>query len=317
LIVCAVAIALSITVIFASGLGHVPEVVVPSRESAIPANAVKMTPATDQYPPILHNDDWEQPVPLSAAINTAGGEDSAFILPDGNTLYFFFTPDVSKPAEQQLTDGVTGIYVSHFENDSWTNASRVVLQTAGKLALDGAAFVLGNTMWFASAREGHVGMNLFTAEYVGGKWSNWQYAGDKLNIDYQVGEMHITADGLTIYFHSSRPGGVGGYDIWTTENVGGVWQHPQNISSVNTDGDEGWPSVTQNGNELWFTRTYFGTPAIFRSFKVNGTWSSPELIISQFAGEPSLDSQGNIYFAHHFFMNGTMLDADIYVAYHK
>jgi hypothetical protein len=317
LTLCIVAVVAFVAVIFASGLGQASEVPLPSRESAIPTNAVKMSPASDQYPPILHSDNWELPVPLSLAINTAGGEDSPFILPDGNTLYFFFTPDVSKPAEQQLTDHVTGIYVSHFENGSWTNASRVLLQTAGKLALDGAAFVQGNTMWFASAREGYSGMNLFTAEYVGGKWSNWQYTGDKLNLEYQVGEMHITSDGKTMYFHSPRPGGMGGYDIWTTENVNGVWQPPQNVAAVNTDGNEGWPFITQDGNELWFTRTYLGTPAIYRSSKVNGSWSSPEMIVSQFAGEPSLDMQGNLYFVHHFFVNGTMIEADIYVAYHK
>jgi hypothetical protein len=43
-------------------------------------------------------------------------------------------------------------------------------------------------------------------------------------------------------------------------------------------------------------------------------WSEPELIISQFAGEPSLDSEGNIYFTHHYFKDGKMIEADIFVA---
>ncbi len=80
-----------------------------TRESAIPSDAVKMTPATDVHPPVLHSSGWDAPVPLSSVINTAGAEDSPFILPDGNTLYFFFTPDVSVPAEKQVLDGVTGI----------------------------------------------------------------------------------------------------------------------------------------------------------------------------------------------------------------
>jgi len=71
-----------------------------------------MTPETNFYPPILHSDEWIQPVPLSEAINTAGGEDSAFVMPDGNTLCFFFTPDVSILAEEQVADSVTRIYVS-------------------------------------------------------------------------------------------------------------------------------------------------------------------------------------------------------------
>jgi len=30
-----------------------------------------------------------------------------------------------------------------------------------------------------------------------------------------------------------------------------------------------------------------------------------------------LDSNGNIYFVHHFYKNGEMIEADIYVAYRK
>jgi hypothetical protein len=290
----------------------------PDRESSIPAGAVKMTPETDLYSPILHSNEWMQPVPLSSAVNTAGGEDSAFVTPDGNTLYFFFTPDVNVLAEKQVLDGVTGIYVSKKQGDAWSKAERVVLQDSGKLALDGAEFVQGNTMWFASAREGYTGVNLFTAEYKDGKWTNWQYVGDKLMKEYQVGEMHITADGNTMYFHSGRAGGKGGFDIWATQKINGEWQPPENVEAVNTAGDEGWPFLTQDGNELWFTRTYMGSPAIYRSTKVNGEWQEPELILSQFAGESSLDNNGNIYFTHHFYNNASqMIEADIYVAYKK
>jgi hypothetical protein len=284
----------------------------------IPQAAVKATPEGDPFPPIMHSDEWNQPVPLSQAINTPGGEDSAFVTPDGNTLYFFFTPNVTVPVEKQVIDGVTGIYVSRKQDGSWGKAERVVLQDSGKLALDGAEFVQGNTMWFASVREGYTGVNLFTAEFKDGKWTNWQYVGDKLMKEYQVGEMHIIADGNEMDFHSGRAGTKGGFDIWVTRKVGGEWQEPENMAVVNTQEDEGWPFISQDGNELWFTRTYLGSPAIFRSLKTGGIWSEPQLIISQFAGEPSLDNDGNIYFTHHFFNDaGQMIEADIYVAYKK
>jgi hypothetical protein len=287
------------------------------RESAIPQGAVKVTPETDTYPPILHSNEWMNPVPLSSSINTAGAEDSAFIVPGGNTLYFFFTPNASVPPEKQVLDKVTGIYVSTKQNGTWGAAERVFLQDPGKLALDGAAFVLDTTMWFVSAREGYTGVRLFTARFQDGKWMDWQYAGDKLNKEYEVGEMHISADGNAMYFHSARTGGKGELDIWVTRKVNGEWQEPENIEAVNTGGNEGWPFLTQDGNELWFTRTYQGSPAVYRSKKVNGTWQEPELVISQFAGEPSLDNEGNIYFTHHFFRDGKMIEADIYIARKK
>jgi Tol biopolymer transport system component len=285
------------------------------RESKIPSDAVKITPETDDYPPRLHSEEYEEPVPLPYPINTAGAEDSPFILPDGRTFYFVFVPDVGVPAEKQIVDGVTGIYVSTMANNNWSKPERVVLND--DISLDGCQFVQGNTLWFCSVREGYTGVNWFTAEFVDGKWQNWQYAGDCFAPDYEVGELHISADGNELYFHSARPGGEGKTDIWVTKKVDGEWQIPENIAPVNTEEDEGMPFISQDGTELWFNRRYMGSPAIFRSKKIDGQWSDPELIISWFAGEPSLDNEGNIYFVHHFYKDGTMIEADIYVAKKK
>lgn len=287
----------------------------PSRYSLIPANATKMTPEMDRLPPILHSDEWQEPVPLGAPINSAGPEDSPFIMPDGNTLYFFFTPDPSVPVEKQLLDGVTGIYVSTKQGSGWGEPQRVVLQDPGKLSLDGCEFVQGNIMWFCSAREGYSGIHWFTAEYKNGRWSDWKNA--DFTADYKVGELHITADGNQVYFHSDRAGGRGGLDIWVSDKVNGEWTEPRNVEAVNTLDNEGWPFVSQDGNELWFLRGYQGSPALFRSKKLNGTWAEPEMIISQFAGEPTLDDAGNLYFVHHYYWDAKMIEADIYVAYRK
>ena len=275
-----------------------------------------MTPETDLYPPILHSDEWSQPVPLAEAINTAGGEDSAFIMPDGNTLYFFFTPDVSVPAEQQVLDSVTGIYMSKKQNGAWSTAERVILQDTGKLALDGAEFVQDDIMWFCSARAGYTGLHWFTARYEGGLWRDWQLV-TEFPEDYEVGELHFSRDWTELYYHSSRPGGQGGYDIWMTRRVDGVWQEPVNIAAVNSPDSEGWPWLSADGSELWFTRTYQGSPAILRSKRVDGVWQPPELIVSQFAGECTLDDAGNLYFTHHYYKDGVMIEADIYCARKK
>ncbi|MFA5078174.1 MAG: hypothetical protein WC541_01660 [Dehalococcoidia bacterium] len=301
--------------------GSQPEQAAPAlrtRAEAIPAGAVKVSPATDAHPPMLHSDEFDQPVPLGSGVNSAGGEDSAFVLPDGSMIYFFFTPNVGIPAEKQLFDGVTGIWVSKKSAGTWQQAERVVLRDKNQLALDGAAFVQGNTMWFASARQGNLrGMDMWTATYRDGKWGGFTNAGEKLNLQYEIGEMHITADGKSMYFHSPRAGGQGGYDIWLTSMKDGQWQQPVNVTEVNSDGTDGWPFLTQDGNELWFTRTYMGTPAIYRTEKSGGKWGEPEMIVSQFAAEPSLDNNGNLYFTHHFFKDNKMIEADIYMAPRK
>lgn len=288
-----------------------------TRAEAIPAGAIKMTPQLDLYPPLLHLDLWEDPVPLEGPINTAGAEDSAFITPDGSTIYFFFTPNASVPANEQLFDEVTGIWRSDWNGTGWDEPTRVWLQNPGELALDGAPFVLDDEMWFASAREGYTGVNLFTASYRDQAWRDWRYAGDLLNEGYQVGEMHLSADGTELYFHSDRPGTKGQYDLWVSHLQGGSWQAPVNLEPLNTPDDEGWPFLSEDGQELWFTRTYMGSPSVWRSILDNGTWGAPELVLSSFAAEPTLDREGNLYFIHHFVVDGNMVEADVYVAYRK
>ena len=289
-----------------------------SRMESIPSDLTKMAPETDLYPPILHSDEWEEPVPLPAPVNTAGGEDSPFITPDGQALYFFFTPDVRVPAERQLVDGVTGLYVAHLQDGVWGEPQRILLQDPDELSLDGCEFVSGDVMWFCSVRNGNLReIDIWKAYFRDGKWADWENAGERLNLEVGIGELHITADGREMYFHAEKEGGEGGFDIWVTRFVDGEWSDPENVFAVNTPDADGWPFVSQDGNELWFTRFYLGSPAIFRSVKVDGEWQLPELILSQFAGEPTLDEQGNIYFVHHYYKDGVMLEADIYVAYKK
>jgi hypothetical protein len=285
----------------------------PDRESKIPPDQVKITPETDLLPPIIHSADYMDPVPVPYPVNTAGIEDSAFIMPDGKTLYFWFTPDPKAPPETQATDDVTGIYVSNNVNGEWQTPKRVLLNDSGEQALDGCVFILDDFMWFCTTRTDYAGLNWFTAEYYDEEWINWQPT--ELVAGHEIGELHISPDGDELYFHSPRDGGFGDYDIWVSYYDNEVWQRTENIAVVNSPDADGWPFITQDGLELWFTRFDRKIPVILRSERINGEWQEPELIISQFAGEASVDNDGNIYFTHQFYMDEELLEADIYVSY--
>lgn len=286
----------------------------PDRLGAIPPDAAKCGPADDLHPPTVHLAEYQPPVPVPGLLNSAGAEDSPFISPDGRRMLFFFTPDVRVPPEKQLLDGVTGIYEAALGRSGWGSVRRVRLIPEGQLALDGAPCIAGNTLWFCSARAGnHRGVDMWKADRQGEGWTHFRNAGARLNREMKIGEVHaVGSDDL--YFHSDRRGGAGGLDLWRTRLKDGVWQDPVNIAEVNTPDNEGWPYVSGNGRELWFTRTYRGMPAIYRSLRRGDHWSSPELVVSQFAGEPTLDRAGNLYFVHHYYRAGRMIEADIYVA---
>ena len=274
-----------------------------------------MGPEADPHPPEVQAAGWGEPVALPGSANTAGAEDGPFVTADGQTLFFTFTPDPDVPAEEQLFDGVTGIYLSRRQGDDWSEPERAVLADPGELALDGCPFLLGETLWFCSARQGNLrGVDLWTAHYRDGRFSAWASAGPRLNGDLQAGEMHLSADGSAMYFHADRPGGAGGLDLWVTRLVDGGWSEPENLGLVNSPADDSRPALSPDSSELWFTRTIDGAPGILRSAWDGAAWSAPELILWPFAAEPSLDTAGNLYFGHHFIVDGRIVDADVYVA---
>jgi hypothetical protein len=53
----------------------------PKRGDKIPSDAVKITPGMDRFPPVLHSDLWQEPVPMEGPVNTAGAEDAPVITP--------------------------------------------------------------------------------------------------------------------------------------------------------------------------------------------------------------------------------------------
>ncbi len=278
----------------------------PAMHDRLPADISKVMPQDDPYPPIMHSLEYEKPRPLW--FSTRGAEDSPFIPAGTDELYFFFTPDVRVPPERQILDQVTGIYSVRITENR--QPQRIMLQKKGKLALDGCPFVLGSMMLFCSAREGFTGMQWFRAEHSD-SWQGWEPA----DLPAGVGELHIR--GSFLYHHSAQDGGVGGLDIWRLSKSGREWKDPVNVHAVNTPADESLPFISPDGSELWFTRTQNGTPAVFVSRRSGEAWQEPALVVSRFAGEPTLDGYGNLYFVHHYYREGQMLEADIYVACRK
>jgi len=292
-----------------------PDVV--DRSDALPTDIVKGTPENDLFPPVA-SAEWSQPVPLEEPVNTIGAEDSPFIPADGQSLYFFFTPDVRIPPGQQASDGLTGIWRSAWTGSGWGEPVRVRLEEEGEASLDGCEFALGDVLWFCSVRAGNINeIDWYIAHRVNGEWTDWQNAGKPINGEYQVGEMHITADGQELYFASQRPGGYGGYDLWVSQKAGEGWAEPVNLGeAVNTAENENRPYVSVDGQELWFDSRY----SISRCLRgTDGAWGNCEVIISSLAGEPSLSPDGKtLYFVHHYLSaEQEIIEADIYVSWRQ
>jgi len=61
-----------------------------------------------------------------------------------------------------------------------------------------------------------------------------------VNSDDRETSAAISADGLTLWFGSERPGGVGNVDIWVSErtSTSGEWSAPVNLARLNSSADD-------------------------------------------------------------------------------
>jgi hypothetical protein len=216
-----------------------------------------------------------------------------------------------------LTDGVTGIWVSRKENGVWGEAEIVDLTTLGP-SLDGCAYVSEEEIWFCSARMGnYMNIDFWKGTLTEDGVVDIKNRGEELNTEVIVGDLDVSQDGDTIYYHRDVVEGFGGQDIYVVNREGDGWGEPENVEILNTPDHDGYPYLSPDEDELWLNRWYMGSPGSFRSKLVEGEWSEAQLIASSFAGEPNLDAEGNLYFTHHYYQDGQMLEADIYVANRK
>lgn len=79
--------------------------------------------------------------------------------------------------------------------------------------------------------------------------------GPMVNSPYSDGTPSISADGLSLYFNSQRPGGFGDYDLWimTRATIFDPWGEPENLGpKVNSPYGDGGPIISANGLSLYF-----------------------------------------------------------------
>jgi hypothetical protein len=192
----------------------------------------------------------------------------------------------------------------------WLNGNRKMLVLVGFVA----AIVLGG----GSAK----------ADFTFGEPVN---LGPTINGDSFEQTVCISADGLSLYFASDRPGGYDEAmdDIWlsTRPTKDDPWGPPENLGPlVNSEVGEFHPFISADELELYFERFENGTGADIYLFSIwmtkrankNAAWEQPvklNLTIPEgfMPGDPSLTGDGlELYFAAYRF--GDEPQSEVYVA---
>jgi len=224
------------------------------------------------------------PVSIGSSINTENDEYWPSITADGQTLMFTRQTRYGNSATgYQL--GQEDFYVSYLLENKWQKAinAGAPINTSNN---EGAQTISsgGNYMYFTACdRPGGLGScDLYFSAFDRGKWSVPINIGAPVNTSYWESQPSVSADGKILFFSSSRPGGIGGKDIWySVIKENGNWSIPVNMGdTVNTEGDEMSPFIHFDGRTLYFASD--GRPGMggfdlfFTRMNDDSTWSQPK-----------------------------------------
>jgi outer membrane protein OmpA-like peptidoglycan-associated protein len=134
---------------------------------------------------------------------------------------------------------IAKIYAVKFENGKWSGAQDLPFNSNDFTNMHPSISKDGNTMYFVSNRPGgQGGTDLYMTTKENGKWSDPVNLGPKINTAGNEQFPFISSEGY-LYFASNGHAGLGGLDIFVSEQVAGDWQFPVNLGSpINTNHDD-------------------------------------------------------------------------------
>jgi outer membrane protein OmpA-like peptidoglycan-associated protein len=275
--------------------------------------------AQDVFNPPVNNKPEVQVVPLD--INTTD-DDFAPVALMGERAIAFTT----------ARDGGQRIYMSVRGTSGWSapmpaGAALERAEEVGTTALtpDGNYMIFAAFEWEpANDQENGFGRtDLYSAEKVGGEWTNIRNLGGVINSSAWDSQPTLSSDGRTLFFASDRPGGMGGTDIYVCLRTASGWGAPTSLGQpVNTIGDDMAPTIAPDGKRLFFSSNGHGGAGGFDLFVVsNGDargrgWSSLENL-----GTPINSASDEFFFVsipnskNAYFSSSRAGNLDIYTAY--
>ncbi|MDB5013873.1 MAG: Outer rane porin precursor, partial [Daejeonella sp.] len=221
-----------------------------------------------------------KPQNLGSSINTSDAEYLPVVTADEETLIF-----------TRMKNRGEDFYTSTKTKGEWNESEYLSKDINTDFYNEGAQCISpdGAYLFFTGCNrpDGLGRCDIYISKKEGKSWSKPFNIGAPINTPGWESQPSLSADGRTLYFVSTRPGGIGGYDLWKSDlNNDGSWTIPVNLGpNVNTVYDEQSPFIHPDNQTLYFSSTGwpgFGNKDLFVSRKVTTStsdsfdWSTPE-----------------------------------------
>ena len=208
-----------------------------------------LLPYEDVFVAQKSGDNWELITDKAAIekyipkdLNTKSHDAGIIYSADGNTLYTYKNDLIWKSILEN------GKWSKLVELDKNINSSQYNIPSVS-LSKD------GNTIFFVSTRkDGYGGKDIYkSVKDANGKWSIAENLGENINTKFDEDSPYISDDGNTLYFASKGHDGIGGYDIYKSELVDGVYGNPENMGiPVNSPEDDIYLIMDADGKTGFF-----------------------------------------------------------------
>jgi Tol biopolymer transport system component len=183
------------------------------------------------------------------ALNAVEADRTPFITADGSTLLF---------TSQRPGSAGWDIWMSTRSGPAapWTAPTSIVELSSGWSELHPYLEPNGFEIYFSSTRPGGLG---FEDIWLATRASVADAFGTPTNVTALSSSdvdsaPELSSDGLTVYFHSIRFGGLGATDLYTATrpSLGAAFGTPTLMANVNSSGGDREPTVTADGLTLIF-----------------------------------------------------------------
>ena len=183
--------------------------------------------------------EWTEPLNITSQIQSDGDQYVSSLSFDGTRLYLAKEDDFN-----------SDIYVSRLLEGSWVRSQPIAARDINTKYWESHASESadGKRLFFTSNRtKGEGNMDIFYSELQpDGVWGEPVNLGSVVNTPLNEDTPFLTADGSKLYFSSQGHNNMGGYDIFVSQLVDGVWATPENL---------GYP-VNTTDNDLFYYPWY-------------------------------------------------------------